>query len=297
MSFQITTSFVQEYKTGIETLVQQRGSKLRNAVRVETQIGKAAYYDQVDATTVRKRTVRHGDSPYIETPHARRQVVLEDYDWGDFVDDEDKIRTLNDPTNAYVQAASFAMGRAQDQAIVDAAFGTAKTGEAGGTSLILSADATPSTGEEGYTIVHGSARMSIAKLLTAKEILDDNEVDEEEPRYCAMTATQFSALLLTTEVTSADFNTVKALVAGKIDTFLGFKFIRLSSDILPVASTIRDCLCWAHDGLLLSVGSDIDARITERGDKGFSTYAFASMSIGASRMQGKKVIKIQADEP
>lgn len=297
MSFEVTTSFVQQYKAGIEALVQQQGSKLRGAVRVEDQMGKASFYDQIDATTVRKRTVRHGDSPFIPTPHARRQNVLEDFDWGDFIDDEDMIRTLNDPTNAYVQAASWALGRAMDQSIVDAAFGTAQTGETGSTALTFSADLTPTAGsEEGRTIVHGSTGMNIAKLLKAKELLDDSEVDPGEPRFVAMSAEQFSDLLETTAVTSSDFNTVKTLVSGQVDTFLGFNFIRLSSAILPKVSTTRDVLCWAKDGLLLGLGKDITARVSERADKGYSVYAFASMTIGSTRMQGPKVIKIECTE-
>ena len=297
MSFEVTTSFVQQYKAGIEALVQQQGSRLRGAVRVEDQMGKASFYDQIDATTVRKRTVRHGDSPFIPTPHARRQNVLEDFDWGDFIDDEDMIRTLNDPTNAYVQAASWAMGRAMDQAIVDAAFGTAQTGETGSTSLTFSADLTPTAGsEEGRTIVDGNTGLTIAKLIQAKELLDDSEV-EPEPRFIACTATQIGDLLGTTQVTSSDFNTIKALVAGEVDQYMGFTFIRLNSAILPVdASDIRGCICWAKNGLLLGLGKDITARVSERADKGYSVYAFASMSIGATRMQGPKVVRINCDE-
>ncbi len=290
MSFEVTTAHVQQYKAGIETLVQQRGSKLRGAVRVEDQMGKASFYDQIDATTVRKRTVRHGDSPFISTPHARRMNVLEDFDWGDFIDDEDQIRLLNDPTSEYVKAASFAMGRAMDQSIVDAAFADAQTGETGSTTVTFANDG-------GTTIAEGNVGLTIAKLIEAKETLDDNEAEEGERRYIACTAKQISDLLATTQVTSSDFNVIRALVAGDVDTYMGFKFIRISSSILAVdASDIRDCICWSERGLLLGLGADITARIDERADKGFSTYAFASMSIGATRMQGKKVVKIECDE-
>lgn len=297
MSFEITTAHVQQYKAGLEALVQQQGSRLRGAVRVEDQMGKASFYDQIDATTVRKRTVRHGDSPFIPTPHARRMNVIEDFDWGDFIDNEDQIRILNDPTSAYVQAASWAMGRAMDQAIIDAAFGTAQVGETGSTSLTFSADLTPTAGsEEGRTIVHNSQGLTVAKLTQAKELLDDSEV-EPQPRFIACTAAQISDLLATTAVTSADFNTVKTLVAGDVDTFMGFKFIRIQSSLLPVDATpTRDCIAWAKNGLLLGLGKDITAEITRRADKGYSTYAFASMTIGATRMQGPKVIKIECNE-
>lgn len=80
MSTQITTAFVQQYKANVYHLTQQKGSKLRRAVRVESVTGKNAYFEQIGATAARKRTTRHADTPRMETPHSRRRVALEDYD-------------------------------------------------------------------------------------------------------------------------------------------------------------------------------------------------------------------------
>ena len=63
MSFEITTAFVQQYRANIQLLSQQKGSRLRSAVREESQVGKNGFYDQIGATTARKRTERHGDTP------------------------------------------------------------------------------------------------------------------------------------------------------------------------------------------------------------------------------------------
>ena len=89
-----------------------------------------------------------------------------------------------------------------------------------------------------------------------KEILDENDTDPEEPRYLLVTAGQLADLLNITSVTSADFNSVKALVQGDVDTFLGFKFIRTERLGLDIISN-RQVLGFCQSAIGLAVGSDI----------------------------------------
>ena len=285
MSAQVTTAFVQQYSANVQMLSQQRGSLLRDTVRAETMVGKNAFFDQVGKATAVKRTTRHGDTPQIDTPHARRRMSLVDYEYADLIDDQDKVRMLIDPTSTYAQAAASAMGRAMDDEIIAAATGTAFTGETGSTSTSLPA---------GQQIAHGSADLTLAKLITAKKTLDLASVDPSIPRYIAVGPNQVEALLNNTTVTSSDFNTVKALVQGEIDTFLGFKFI--VTNRLAFASNIRTCFAWAEDGLALGIGKDVTARIDERADKGYATQVYYCMSIGATRMEEEKVVSIACDE-
>ena len=288
MSSQITTAFVEQYSSNVQLLSQQKGSLLRNAVRVESQVGKNAFYDQVGSATAQKRLSRHADTPQLDTPHARRRVSLVDYEYADLIDDQDKVRTLIDPTSPYSQATAFAMGRAIDDEIISAAFGTAYTGETGSTSTTFPA---------GQVVAVGSPAegLTIAKLVEAKQLLDEANVDTTLPRYVAVAPEQLADLLNITTVTSSDYNTVKALVQGEIDTFLGFKFIvstRLSSE----SGVNRRVIAWAEDGLLLSIGKDITAKIDERADKGYATQVYYAMSIGATRMEEEKVVEIKCRE-
>jgi len=46
LSQQITTSFVEQYSSNVSLLSQQLGSKLRNAVDVESVRGKSAFFDR-----------------------------------------------------------------------------------------------------------------------------------------------------------------------------------------------------------------------------------------------------------
>ena len=289
MSSQVTTAFVQQYSANVQMLSQQMGSRLRDAVRIENVVGKNAFIDQIGKATAQLRTSRHADTPQLDTPHARRRLSLASYEYADLIDDQDKVRMLIDPTSFYAQAAAAAMGRAMDDVIIAAALGTASTGETGSGSATL--DATNN--------MVGSASsndgLTIAKLLEAKRKLDLNDVDPSIPRYIAVGPKQIEDLLGTTQVTSSDFNTVKALAQGDVNSFLGFEFImtnRLDVD----SNDIRSCFAWAEDGLTLGIGKDVSARIDERSDKGYATQVYYCMDIGAVRMEESKVVKIFCDE-
>ena len=286
MSTEITKAFVEQYSSNIQMLSQQKGSLLRDKVRLESVTGKNAFFDQLGSVTATVRSTRHSDTPQADTPHSRRRVSLVDYEFADLVDDLDKVRMLVDPTSSYAQAAAYAMGRAMDDAIITAATGSADTGVAGGTAVTL-----PS----GQIIAEtGTTGMTIAKLREAKEIIDLADVDPSLPRHIIVSPKQISDLLGTTEVSSSDFNTVKALAQGDINTFLGFNFV--VSNRLAVASQIRDCIAFVGDGIALAVGKDSTARIDERSDKGYATQVYYSAAFGATRMEEEKVVKIQAYE-
>ena len=137
MSTQITTAFVEQYKSNVLHLAQQKGSRLRDSVRSETVTGKAHFFERIGSTAAQKRTSRHSDTPRMDTPHSRRKVTMDDYDWADLIDNEDKVRMLISPQSEYAMAGAWAMGRAMDDSIIAAAVGTAYGGVAGGTSVSL----------------------------------------------------------------------------------------------------------------------------------------------------------------
>lgn len=281
----IDTAFVKQFGSTLEMLVQQKGSRLRNTVRVESVTGEEAYFDQLSSTTAVQKTSRNSDTPLVKSDFARRRVSLVDWEWADLIDKEDKLKMLVDPDSTIAQNAANALGRAIDQAIIDAFSGTAYTGKAGGTSTSFTA---------GNQIAAASANLTLAKIITAKVKLDAGNVDPDEPRYMAVTASQIGALLNISTVTSADYNTIKALVAGDINTFVGFEFKK--TELLTKASTTRTCLAWAKNGMLLALQSDIKTEITRRADKSYATQVYASMSIGATRMQEAKCVEIACIE-
>ena len=285
MSTQITTAFVNQFSQNIQLLSQQMGSLLRNTVRQETVNGEKAFFEQIGSAVAQKRASRHASTPIMDTPHARRMVTMSDYEYADLVDDQDKIRLLISPESTYGKAAAAAIGRAMDDEIIDALGGTAKTGVSGGTSTAL-----PS----GQKIAHGSAGLTIAKLISAKKIMDQNSVDPSIERYIVVSPEQIEDLLNTTSVTSADFNSVKALVNGTVDSFMGFKFI--TSNRLKDDGTSRLCYAYAREGVVMALGKDVTAKIDPRPDKSYSTQIYYCSTFGASRMQEEMVIEIACNE-
>ncbi len=296
MSFEITTPFVDAFKSNVIHLVQQRGSRLAGLVRREDVNGKRYPFERIGAVAARKRTSRHSDTPRMDTPHSRRWVSLADYDWADLVDDEDKARLLISPESEYAMTGAWALGRSIDDVIIEAFDGTAYTGADGTTTVSF-----PSGQDVAVDYVEsGSAAnsdLTIGKLRRAAEILGENEVDEEIPRVIVVAQSQITSLLKTTEVTSSDYNTVKALVDGKVDTFMGFKFVRTQR--LTKSSNIRKCFAFAAGkmgAMGLAVGRNPVARMSERDDKNYALQVFLSMTIGATRIEDEKIVRINCDE-
>ena len=295
MSFQVDTALVQAYRANIQIKFQQKVSRLRPAVRNESQHAEFEYYDRIGPTNVTEITNRHGDTPLISTPHDRRRVNLRDFDWGELVDEKDLIRMLSDPTSAYVTNAVMAFGQKMDDILIEAAFGTAYIGKTGSTAVTF-----PSGSEIAVNYVESGAtsnsNLTIGKLRRARYLLDKAEAanEGEADLYIAVDPSQIQSLLRTTEVTNSDYNTVKALVAGQIDTYMGFKFIR--SNRLPVTSNVRECPVWEKQGLLLATGMELKVSVAPRADKRMSIQAYVRASFGATRMWEEKVLRIKCDE-
>jgi hypothetical protein len=287
MSTQITTAFVEQYSANIQMLSQQMGSLLRDAVRNESVVGKDAYFDQIGKVTAILKTSRHSDTPQIDTPHSRRRVSLADYEFADLIDQQDKVRLLIDPTSSYAKAAAYAMGRAMDDVIIAAALGTANTGVSGGTAVTFPA-------ANIVAAALGGTGMNIEKLASAKQILDAGDVDPSIKRHIIVSPQEIADLLNTTTVTSSDFNTVKALVHGEIDSFMGFKF-HVSNRLVDNGAANTQCIAFAEDGILLGIGKDVTARIDERADKSYATQVYYCQTIGATRMEEAKVVSVLAN--
>jgi hypothetical protein len=295
MSFQITTAFVDQFGSTLMHLAQQKGSRLRQFVESESVRGEQAFFDQLGSTEARVRTTRHGDSPLISTPHARRRVTMLDYEWGDMIDDQDKLRTLIDPANGYVQAGMWALGRSIDDVIISAATGTSYTGPKGLTAVPL-----PATQKIAVTIGGtggASCGLNVAKLIAAKSLFGKNDVDVEAGNMTfVVSQQQLDDLLAVTEVRSADYNSVKALVRGEVDTYMGFKFVRTQRLVLDSTTDVRSCFCFVKDGIKLGIGADMVSRVAERADKSFNWYAYAKMTLGGTRMEEVKVVEVACDE-
>lgn len=291
MSFSIPTHHVEQYRSNVIHLAQQKGSRLRRSVRDDGDIvGSKVYFDRIGATAAQRVLNRHGDTPLNNASHTRRAASMYDYDWAELVDWTDKLKTLYDPTNKYAQSAGWALGRSQDDEIIGALGGSAYEGVDGSTAVALPSAQKIAVDDHTYDSGTGDVGLTISKLIKAKNILDSAEVDDMAKRYCALTADQISDLLTTTEVTSADYNTVKALAAGEVNSFMGFEFIR--TERMLTASGDRLIYCYTDSAIGCGVPKDINVDIGPRRDKRNATQVYACQSIGAVRVEDVQVVEV-----
>ena len=293
MSNQVNNAFVQQFADSLIQMAQQNGSRLLPTVMVKSVTGKYAHFDRIAATAAQKRTSRHGDTPIIDTPHSRRRLVLEDYEWADLIDSQDELRMLVDPTSMYAKNGSDALGRSLDAVIRDAAVGNARSIDSADSSSNVAFDTTMVVDEDFGT---ADSNLTFEKLNEARKKLKQQNIDMNEPLYCVANASALASLLTESEIQSIDTNTVRALVAGEIDTFMGFKFVHYE-DLTGVADGTDtdpvDVLCYAKSALGLGMGQDIKVRISERDDKSYATQVYASMTAGAVRIEEEKIVIIE----
>jgi len=293
MSTSVNIAFVQQFKANVIHLCQQQGSRMRGVVQLkENLVGKQTHFERLASTSVVKRTTRHGDTPLVDSTHSRRRCTMNDYEWADLVDKQDEIRMIIEPKSNYAMTAAWAMGRQMDTDIFAAAVGnaTAVDSSDAGSSVALG------SGQKVVYNFGGTAiGITLAKIRRAKKILDAAECPDFG-RILSINAQMLEELLGVTEVVSADYNSVKALVNGELNTFLGFNFIR--TELTPwvsESSDYRGSLAIQGSGLAMAVGQDVITRIDERADKSYSTQVYLCMTFGACRVEEEKVVEIACD--
>ncbi len=280
----ITTAYVNQYQNTMRLLCQQLDSRLDGTTVPPVKMeGEYLYWERLGTTEAIELTTRHGDTPNVEPDHTRRRSTATPYVWATLLDRMDAARMLVDPKGPYQQAAKAAMNRRKDRLILAALGGTAYGGKTGTTSIALPA---------AQKVAHGSVGMTIAKLLSAKQLLDEAEAPTD--RYFVCPSESIIDLLGTVEVTSADYNTVRALANGQIDTFLGFKFIQTELVYLENSSTTTTWYCYAFCKGAVGFGNiaDIRVELTERADKNYSWQPYVSMDMGSTRVEDEMVVEV-----
>ena len=298
MSSEITTLQKQTYQDGLEMLAQQMPCKLHNAVRLEKETGKRVSFPQVGVVGAKEKSTRHGDTQYVTTPHRRRWASMKDFELADLLDVQDLLRIVTNPGSDYSRAFVAALNQARDRNIIEAALGTAYTGEDGTVTVPLPAGQHIADGGTGFTLE--KVRTAMQKLKTG------NAVDGSEEMFVAWTAAQEAEFINTTEVKSIDYNNPRVLVSGGLDgRFFGFTYIRLEdwtdeNDVLvrivPKTGTTRSCVAWVRSGLLHNVPLPPSTKIDQLPGKSYAWQFYASSTYGSTRMQESKVVQIDVLE-
>jgi hypothetical protein len=292
---QIPEHYTTQFDANWRHLVQQKNSRLREYVTLDSISGKEKSYNQLSEAAMQLITSRSGETRISDQATAKRWIRPKAYDTAKLFDefDEQLLGEVVLPTSPVVQSHAAAYARTADQVIIEALGGSAYTGETGVTPTSLPSGQKVAVNyvETGNTANSG---LTIGKLRAAKYILDSSEVDEEEERIIVVSAKQLQDLLRTTEITSADYNSVKALVDGSVNTFMGFKFRK--TQLLPLSSgDVRLVYVYVKSGIVLAERG-LKTHMDVRTDLSHSLQIRSVASLGAARLEEKKVVEIACDE-
>jgi hypothetical protein len=261
-------------------------SRLRMCVRNRTGTADKFNFERLASADMAAKAGRHVQTPILNVVHSRRQAPQNTWSWGEATDNDDDVRTLIDPTNEYTRAAAAALGRRYDTTITTALNAAAADGAGGTTPL-------PASQQIGTA---GSA-LSVDLARQAKKLLDQAEVGTMQGgmRYAVTTSKGLEDMLKETEVTSSDYNTVKALVTGELDTFLGFKWIRTELTDPACAATASNTFAWfyEHNSVGLAIADDRFTRIAEDPGLSFATRIYTECTIGAVRVEDSGVVRVE----
>lgn len=296
-TFKIEDHHMLLFTRTVELLLQQRKSRFLEAVTHGSYQGDKAQaviqFGEVDMNAIAPGSAAgqwKGDTVWSEVEHHQRWVFPSDFALSLPLARQDQIRMMAAPNSPYVEAVHAAYNRKVDDLIIEAATGDSKTGKYD--------DLISTPFPAGQTIDDGGEGLTIDKLIDAKEKLIAAGNDPAEERFFACSEKQLSDLLKSTAVQSADYNTVKALVKGEVDTFVGFKFISTErlNKTPDSGDTTRHCLAWVKSGLHLGSWDELNVQADVRPDKNYVWQIYARATIGATRTQEKKIVCVDCLE-
>src|SRR3990172_8396175 len=117
MSTSITTSFITSYEAKVHEVFQRRGSYLKEATRLKTDvIGSTAVFQKI-GKGVATTKARHGTITPMNKTHTAPSATLADFYAGDWVDKLDEAKTNINERDAIASGGAMALGRKVDDQI------------------------------------------------------------------------------------------------------------------------------------------------------------------------------------
>lgn len=291
----ITVASVQQYKANVELLLQQKDSRLAGAVMTQSFVGKAAsVVEQFGEATAVQRTSRHADTPLLDLSQDKRWVHPADYEWASLIDNQDRLRAIIELTSPYAMAGAAAMNRVKDDVILAAIFGTNYTGENGTTSETFGVLGS-GTYDVGVNVGGTASSINVEKLQNAIRILmTANKGELQEQVFGAISSYEHDALLKQMQIVNKDYGNSAVLVDGKVSKFMGVDFI--ITERLTITSGDRLIPIWLKSGMCLGMWNDVKAEIGPRADKGYATQVYLAMTLGATRTQLGKQVRVSCND-
>lgn len=283
-----------QFSSNLMMLVQRKMNALMGAVTVSYDFDndEFAFVNQMGPIELDKVTTRLGESNWDEVDAYRRRISKEYWQKRIIFDDFEKLNTMVDPNDKTVMSLAAGANRRMEKIILESAIGTAFGGRAGATSIPFDSNQVIAVGTTGLTVED--------KLIPAKTKFTNNNVDDGEQKYFIASASSMASLLKTTKATSADYNTVRALMQGEIDSFCSFKFITLPDGVFSslglVDGNTHSCLAWVPSGVEIKIARNPEIITYDRLPEHNDAHGIViKLAMGGTRLEEEKVLKVNVD--
>lgn len=213
MSKFLTSAAAKEFDSQVKHAFQGSG-KLRPYVEVRNNVTGSTYdFRKMGRGQGHQRAGSSSLVVPMDINHALKTATLTDHEHPEYTDIFDQAEVNFDEKARLAETIGLAMGRTLDQLVIDV--------------LIAATYNTTATADQGFDIAAGGTGFTTAKLRSLRGYCDNLEMDGNQ---CILVdGGGMESLLANTETTSSDFNTVKALVNGELNSFMGFEFIKIGA--------------------------------------------------------------------
>ncbi len=271
--------YAQAYGQNIMQLAQQKYSKLINTVYIRPNVrGKTFFQDQIGQWAMSLKSGRNSSTPNNDPNLQRRMGTMLDFNDARLLDRTDELKVISDPRSAYTIAAAQSLGRQIDDVIIqNGLLGNALSGETGTTSVTNS-----------NLVNASSASMTLARIIAVKQQLDIADVEMED-RYFVIRPDALDNLLNTTAATSSDYNSVKALIRGEINTWMGFNWI-MSTRVSAASQSTLIGIAYQRYGVCFAMATEPFVQTDYRPDLSYSWQVYYELNIGAVRLEEARVV-------
>jgi hypothetical protein len=274
----LSPAFVTLFDAEVKQAYQAK-AQLVGAVRQRRGVeGSTVKFPKVGKGVATVRVPQSDVTP-LNVSFSNVTATLQDWNAAEYSDIFNQQKVNFDERQELVQVVANAIGRRQDQIILD--------------SLAASSTANVVTEDEGGT----NTGLNVAKLRAAKKLLDKNNVPMDN-RHIIIHANSLASILGETAVTSADFNTVRALVSGELNTFLGFTFHTIGDRAeggLPIADSERKLWAFHRDAIGYAEGIAPRTEINYIPEK-TSFLVNAVFSAGAIAIDAEGIVEVQTTD-
>jgi len=277
MAINVSTAFVDLFDSEVKQAYQAE-SVLRGTMRTRTGVaGNTVKFPTIGKGVATLRVPQTDVTP-LNVTYGQVTATMEDYIAAEYSDIFQQSHINFDERSELVQVVSKSIARRMDQIMIDA------LNAATGTSTVA-------------TSIGGAAsNMNIEKLRATAKAMNEKNVPSEG-RNLLMHASQLDALLGETEITSQDFASVKALVQGEINTFMGFNILTMGDRDeggIPKPST-RTCFAWHKDSMGYAESMAQKTEVNYVPEK--TSFLVSSMfSAGSVAIDGEGIVKISCTE-